>query len=175
MWVDPKSRRVDAIAAPIRPYTDPAISPDGRFAAFTNIGPVENIWIHDLSRDTQTSLTSTSAGSSQAPVWTADGRHIVYRATRGGFRNLFWKVVDGSANEERLTQSDNLQAPISASSDGAHVAFNESGVGSGDISILTLGAHTTQAFLKTPAAEVALHFSPDARWVVYSSTESGSR
>ena len=89
VWIDPKtagnpSGGLDPLPVPNRPYTDPMISPDGRYAAFTNIGPVETIWVHDFSRNTQVALTSTTAGSSQAPVWTADGRRIVYRGSRLG-------------------------------------------------------------------------------------------
>ena len=175
VWVDPKSGGVEPVAPQIRPSSDPTISPDGRFVAFTNIGPVENIWIQDLSRHTQTAVTSTASGSSQAPVWTADGRRIVYRGTRAGFRNLFWKAADGSGDEERITQSENMHTPTSSSPDARYVAFNESGLGSGvDMWMLRLDARTSQVFLKTPMLEGGSRFSPDGHWVAYTSDESGS-
>ena len=60
MWIDPKtagnaSGGLDPLPVPNRPYTDPMISPDGRYAAFTNIGPVETIWVHNF-RATRKSL-----------------------------------------------------------------------------------------------------------------------
>ncbi len=49
---------------------------------------------------------------------------MVYRASRAG-GNLAWKAADGSGEEERLTESKNLQTPSSISPDGKWVAFNE--------------------------------------------------
>jgi Tol biopolymer transport system component len=175
VWVDSRGA-VEPIQAPPRPYTDPMIAPDGRSVAFTNIGPIETIWIHDFSRRTQTSLTPTAAGSSQAPVWTSDGTRIVYRATRQGFRNLFWKAVDGSGDEERLTTSENVQTSTSASRDGKHIAFVDTSLGTGtDIWVLSLEAREPRVFLKTPSSEGSPRFSRDGRWLAYSSTESGAR
>lgn len=168
VWVD-ESGAVDPIPAPARPYTDPQISPDGRHAAFTNIGPVETIWIHDFLRGTQSALTSTRAGSSQSPAWTADGTHIVYRGTRVGFRNLYWTAVDGSGNEERLTTSEELQGPTSASPD-RNIAFYEGGR---DIWVLPLDTRVPVPFVQTPAFETAPRFSPDGRWLAYVSNDSG--
>lgn len=181
VWIDPKAagdplRGLDPLPAPNRPYTDPMISPDGRYVAFTNIGPVETIWIHDFLRNTQTALTSTTAGSSQAPVWTADGRRIVYRGSRLGFRNLFWIAVDGSGTEERLAISENLQTPTSWSSDRNHIAFVETAPVSGpDLWVLSLETGKSLPFLKTNAGESAPRFSPDGRLIAYTSTESGRR
>jgi serine/threonine-protein kinase len=152
------------------------ISPDGRYAVFTNIGPVETIWIHDFLRNTQTALTSTTAGSSQAPLWTADGRRIVYRGSRLGFRNLFWTAADGGGTEERLAISENLQTPTSWSSDRDHIAFVETAPVSGaDVWVLSLETRKSLPFLKTTAGESAPRFSPDGRLIAYTSTESGRR
>ena len=173
VWIDAKGV-VDRLPSPIRPYTDPMISPDGRYAAFTNIGPVETIWIEDLSRHSQTSLTSGTSGSSQAPLWTADGTRIVYRGTRLGFRNLYWIAADGGGSEERLTVSENLQTPTSVAKNS--VAFVESAPGSGaDLWVLSLDDRKFTPFLKTSMAESSPRFSPDGHWLAYTSNESGSR
>jgi serine/threonine-protein kinase len=168
VWVSTQGV-VEPVPAPPRPYTDPQISPDGRYAAFTNIGPVETIWIHDLSRGTQSALTSARAGSSQSATWTSDGTRIVYRGTRAGFRNLFWKAVDGSDDEERLTTSEYLQTPTSVSADG-NIVFYE---GARDIWVLPLDTRTPVPLLQTPAFETSPRFSPDGRWLTYVSVDSG--
>src|SRR5262249_6912754 len=104
-----------------------------------------------------------------------DGKHIVYRGTRSGFRNLFWKSSDGSGDEQRLTTSDNIHTPLSWSPDGKWLAFDENTPDTGaDIWVLsTEGDRKSQVFLKTPYTENAGRFSPDGRWLAYISNESG--
>ena len=68
-------------------------------------GGTVGVWLYDFVRATLTPLT-TGSGSSQAPRWTADGTRLVYRGTRTGLRNLWWKGVDDAAGEERLSTSD---------------------------------------------------------------------
>ena len=175
VWVDAKGN-VEPLLAPPRAYTDPAISPDERYAAFTILGSIEAIWIYDFSRRTLTSLTSTAAGSSQASMWTPDGTRIAYRGTRAGYRNLFWKVVDGSGDEERLTTSENVQTPTSWSPDGKRLVFIETAFATGaDLWTLTVSGRQPQVFLKTTSSEANARFSPDGRWLAYSSNESGAR
>lgn len=63
------------------------------------------VWLYDFARETLTPLT-TGSGSSQAPRWSPDGKHVAYRGTRAGFRNLWWKTVDDAAAEERLSTGE---------------------------------------------------------------------
>jgi serine/threonine-protein kinase len=176
VWVDAKGN-VEPLPMPPRAYFEPAISPDGHYAAVTIDGPVEGIWILEFSRLTLTSLTQTSLGSSQAPVWTPDGKRVVYRGTRTGFRNIYWKAVDGSGEEERLTRSDNLQTPGSWAPDGRQLSFSDIDLATGsDNWILSVdGERKPKVLLKTTASEAGARFSPDGRWLAYSSDESGTR
>ena len=88
-------------------------------------GNESGVWLYDFVRATLTPLT-TGKGSSQVPRWTPDGTRLVYRGTRTGFRNLWWKTVDDTANEERLTTSELRQTPGSWSGDGQWLAYYES-------------------------------------------------
>jgi serine/threonine-protein kinase len=174
VWVDAKGS-VEPLEAPSRGYTDPMLSPDGRTVAFTILGPIETIGIYDLSRHTLSSLTVTSAGSSQAPVWAPDGSRLAYRGTRLGFRNLFWKAADGSGDEQRLTTSEDLQTPTSWSAEGHQLAFTDFSIATGvDIWVLPTPAGQPRAFLTTIASEANPAFSRDGRWLAYASNESGA-
>ena len=62
-----------------------------------------------FARNTLTPL-ATVPGSSQAPLWTPDGTRVIYRGTRKGFRNLYWRPVDGSGDEEPLTTKPDVVA-----------------------------------------------------------------
>lgn len=71
------------------------LSPDVRRAVLQIREGTIGLWIYDFSRQTMTPL-ATTGGSSQGAVWTADGKRIIYRGTRTGSRNFYWKSADGS-------------------------------------------------------------------------------
>jgi Tol biopolymer transport system component len=173
VWVT-RDGKVEAIAAPPNAFTDPAISPDGRFVASSLQGPTQTLWIYDFGRSTMTTLPAS--GSSQAPLWTADGRRLVYRATRSGSRTLYWRAADGSGEEERLTTSTLLETPGSISPGDGRLFFSAVAAGSGaDIWSLSLvnRQQPPQAVLKTRFSESSPRISPDEHWIAYSSNESG--
>ena len=93
VWVD-RQGKADPLNAPRRPYETPRLSPDGRHVAFMTAGPTYDVWVYDLARGTATRLVSE--GSNQFPIWTPDGKHLTYRATRVGTRNVFRRMADGS-------------------------------------------------------------------------------
>jgi Tol biopolymer transport system component/predicted Ser/Thr protein kinase len=172
-WVDRKGG-VEPLPAPPRPYENPRISPDGRRVAVQIEEATIGIWVHDFSRATLTRLTTPDA-SSQAPFWTPDGKHIAYRATRAGFRNVFWNATDGTGTEERLTTGESAQTPSSWSPDGKLLAFIDADPTMGaSISVLPLeGDRKPQLFLRTKTSVRNPEFSPDGRWLAYESNESG--
>src|SRR5262245_60811478 len=115
------------------------------------------IWIYDFARTTLTPLTSK--GSSQAPTWTADGKHIAYRGTRAGFRNIYWKSSDGSGEEERLTTGEGVHTPVHWSADGKWLAFVENNpVNGGDAWVQSTDGDRKGKLFQQNA--FAPHFSP---------------
>jgi serine/threonine-protein kinase len=182
VWVD-RNGGVAPLAAPTQTYRDPHLSPDGhRVAVETRTGRL-GIWVYDLSRATLTRLT-TPDSSSQVAVWAPDGKHIAYRGTRAGFRNVYRITTDGEGTEERLTTGEYIQTPSSWSPDGKWLAFTEAGTPATgrDIWYLPLEGEALNAgpearkprvFLKTPANEDNGVFSPDGHWLAYESNESG--
>ncbi len=175
VWVD-RQGGVQPIPAPPRAYSGLALSRDGKQVAVNITSDTQQLWTYDLARETLTQLAS-GQGSSITPVWTPDGKRIAYRSNRGGGWNLFWRPSDGSGSEERLTTSDKLQIPSSFFPDGQLLAFVEENPTTGaDIGVLQLGdpAREAKLFLQTPFNESSPQFSPDGRWLAYSSDESGS-
>lgn len=127
-------------------------------------GFVETV-IYDLERGAWTRLTSE--GSNQAPIWTPDGDHVVYRSTRAGYRNLSWKRADGNGPEERLTNSEYMHTPYSWS--GMVLAFGVAHPDTGDdIWLLPFeGDRKPVPFLNSRFTEALPQFSPDGRWLAY--------
>jgi predicted Ser/Thr protein kinase len=87
-WMDSAGKTQPLAAAPGL-YFNPRFSPDGRRLALA-VGPFArgDIQVYDWQRDTMTRLTFTQANL--FPVWTPDGKHIVFRSQSP--RNYWWRV-----------------------------------------------------------------------------------
>jgi serine/threonine-protein kinase len=169
-WID-RAGGLSPTSLPERNYENVVISPDGARAVAQVRGGTTTLWMIDFSRNTLTSFGRTT-GSSQAPLWTADGTRVIYRGTRQGFRNLYWLPVDGSGDEERLaTKPDVSQTPTSVSSDGRWLLFNETSgkeAGGNGIWVMRLdGDRTPSHLFPEPAGESDGQLSPDGKWVAY--------
>ena len=173
VWVDREGNE-EPMAEP-RPYTGVALSPDGGRVAL-QVNDPENIdlVIYDVARDTPTRFTF-DPGADQMPMWTPDGERVVFTSTRDGIFNLYWKAADGTGQVERLTTSDNIQAPTAVSPDGMTLLFAEIRPQTGlDIGALSVdGDHAVNWLLENEAFEGHTDVSPDGRWIAYASNESG--
>ena len=173
VWVD-RSGKVEPVSAvPPQDMANTRLSPDGRRAAFNIHGATFEIGIFDFERGLLTSLTNNTTGS-QAPVWSPDGRRIAFRGTRNGYRNVWIKSVDGTADEQQLTRGDRLQTPMSWSPDGRYLLYYETDpVRANDIYILNMADGRAEPLVTAPLAQVDALWSPDGRWIAYTSEESG--
>jgi hypothetical protein len=102
-----------------------SLSPDGSRLAVTMRAALDDIWVCDTSRCTFTRLTF-ALGNNWAPVWTPDGRRVVFGSTRSdGVLNLYWKSADGTGVEERLTTAAATQVPTSITLTGGRSHFRK--------------------------------------------------
>ena len=170
VWVD-RAGKVDVPALPERDYEGVVLSPDGTRALVQLREGMTALWTYDIPRNTLTPI-APNAGSSQAPLWTLDGKRVIYRSTQKGLRNLFWRPVDGSGGEERLlTKADVSQAATSISPDGRWLLFNENGsaeVSGVGIWMMSLdGAHEVRPLFEHGGGEQDGQISPDGKWIAY--------
>ena len=152
-----------------RSFFQTAISPDGQKLATSIQAANDDIWIYHILRKTLTRFTF-GGGNHSFPVWSPDGKYVVYAAERGTAMDIFRKPWDGSGAEERLTTGLSVSDITSYAPDGKAIAF----VQDGDIWILPLdGDRTPTPFIHTPANEATPKISPDGHWLAYNSNESG--
>jgi Tol biopolymer transport system component len=171
-WLDAAGKTQPLLAKP-GAYVRPSLSPDGRRLA---VSSSPDIWVYEWQRDTMTRLTFGTTPSTY-PIWSPDGRYILYEAPGG----IFWTRSDGSGKPQPLTQSKNLQFPYSFTGDGKRLAFLELNPETQyDIwTVLVesdgagLRAGKPEVFVQTPFDERHPTFSPDGRWLAYDSNESG--
>ena len=172
VWVSREGAE-QTLAAPVRAYQFPRLSPDGHRVGVGITEQESQIWVFDLARQTLTRLTFEGKVNNRL-AWTPDGKRVAFQSNKEGPSNVFWQLADGSGGLERLTTSEYLQAPSSWSSDGQLLAFIEIDPATGqDIWVLRLNDHKAQPFLQTQFNESSPRFSPDGRWLAYNSDESG--
>ena len=123
VWVDRQGRETP-IPAPPRAYFHPRLSPDGTRVAVYALDQEQDLWLWDLARTTLTRVTF-DPGPDIYPVWTPEGRRLLFSSERAGSRNLFWQAADGTGAVERLTESPNTQHATAMPPDGRRLIFTE--------------------------------------------------
>jgi hypothetical protein len=177
-WLDPAGKPTGTLGEP-NDYVIFRISLDGRRVAAAIGNPTRaDLWLLDVERNVASRFTFTGAGHSD-PVWSPDGRTILFR-----WRNtIFRKDASGAGEEQRVAQSAALQSPTDWSRDGRLILFNQFSPGTEtDLWVLPVtsdgtASGTPQAYLHTQFNEQEGQFSPETnpRWVAYTSNESGQR
>ncbi len=160
----------EALTAAPRAYTHARISPDGSRVALDVRDQEDDIWIWDFARETLTRLTFASGGE-RVPIWTPDGKRVVFSSERDGSPNLYWKAADGTGAVERLTESENALYPYAFTPDGSQLVFLELGERA-SLGLLSLEGSSTP-LLATEFSETSATLSPDGRWLAYQSNASG--
>jgi serine/threonine-protein kinase len=157
------------LALPPGSYGNPRISPDGRRVAMEGDGSA--IEVIDLLRGTRAIAVPAAPGTA-FPMWTSDGARLVFR--RFG---LSWVAADGSGKAGVIEGSGDV-ATSSAASAGPDarslIAIDIRPETAGDLYLMSIdGAFPPKPLLATAAYEGSPHLSPDGRWLVYQSNESG--
>jgi len=131
----------------------------------------QDIYIFDIARRMLTPLTFGPA-SEQFPIWTPDGRHVLFRSDRAGIPNLFWQAPDGTGSVEQLTTlSQQLVVPAAITPDGTTLVVQ---VGT-HLGIIRIGDRDKVAtILDSPGVQTNAALSADGRWLAYNSNESGT-
>ena len=177
-WFDRTGKRMNEIGEPA-PWLMLRLSPDGQrvAAASARSGPVQ-LWMIEGVRGLA-GLWEQGAQTSLHPVWSPDGRSLVFRRDL----NLFSKEAEGARAETRLTQSPELQDPTDWSRDGKWLLyFGLAAETQSDIWVMPVTPEGKPApgekarpWLRTQYSENYGRFSPEPnpRWIVYQSDESG--
>jgi Tol biopolymer transport system component len=177
-WLDSDGKMQPLLAKP-GPYLRPHLSPDGqRLALEIPQGAERDVWIYELQRDTMTRLTFGAGGAvAVGPVWSPDARYIAFEGRDG----ILLTRSDGAGKPQPLTQSKNLQVPFSFAPDGKRLALHEQKP-SGGFVLWTVPLESDGAGLRAGKPEIFLQdafddrhpmFSPDGRWLAYTSNQSG--
>jgi serine/threonine-protein kinase len=163
---------------PPAPYVNPRLSPDARQLAVQTLeddGRSE-IWVYNLSGQTQIRQL-TAAGNSSRPLWAPDGTRVTFDSDRDKGRSIYWQSADGSGVPERLTiaEEGTSHHARSWSAHGPTLSFTVEADGNTGIWTVVPGrGNKPEPFYDIPASKQdESAFSPDGKWLAYTSDESG--
>ncbi|MDQ5858917.1 MAG: protein kinase, partial [Acidobacteriota bacterium] len=176
VWFDRKGNEVGEVGSAAN-YFAPRLSPDGTRLAVVRTGAggsSGDIWLTDLARNVGSRFTFSEADDNM-PVWSPDGKRLFFYSSREGIANLYHAPSDRPGSEELLLRTGAWKAPGDVSPDGRFLVYETTDPRNRiDLWILPLsGDRTPRPLIATPFGEFAAQFSPDGRWIAYTSTESG--
>ena len=169
VWVS-RDGTVESLGAPLRAYQYPRLSPDGKRVVLDIRDQDNDLWMLDIGSGTLTIFTSTPA-LDRFPLWTHDGKYIVFVSDRNGMSAIYRQAADGGGTAELLTNpTAEQQTPDLITPDDKRLLFGFRG----DIMVTPLdGSRSTTPLFESPAQESRSALSSDQRWIAYHSNESG--
>ncbi len=174
IWVDREGHQ-SGYLGDIGQYWYLSISPDGRRVAVT---PDDDIWIADVASGLPTRFTNEMAVGSQAeiPVWSPQSDRIIADVWNPTAITLKEYALSGGPGQTIYQDSCNTYSTADWSPDGNSLTidFVKRDEYFADIMYWDFATKQLKPFLVTPACEYDGHFSPDGRWIAYSSNETGS-
>jgi len=175
IWVDRSGKETPALDEPGE-YRDTSFSPDGKRIAFTNSSPTSpgDVWIRDVVRGVSTRFTFDPA-LELLPIWSPDGRQIVFTSRAKGAGDLMIKDAAGTKEAEVLLTSKDGAYSADWSRDGAYLLYGVQNTATGwDQWALPLkGERKPFVVVQTKFDDLFGSFSPDGKYLAYSSNDSG--
>jgi Tol biopolymer transport system component len=191
VWVDRRGNRIGQLGPRLEfGGTGVQLSADGKRVVVTKgagtllsgaLGSVQGarVWTAETSRAIFSRL-NLGEGSEGSPAVSPDG-HVAFSSTLTSVGDLYWMRAGGTgAPEPLLVKSPTVKHPNGFSPDGRFLIFDDHTAHRQDLWILPIepssnGERKPIPFLVTQADESFGQFSPDGKWIAYSSDESGRR
>jgi len=179
-WFDRSGKQLGTVGPP-GAYGNPSLSPDEKRVAvqrgeLPGQGGSPDIWLIETGPRGATERFTFDPATETNPLWSPDGSRIVFSSNRDGPLNLYQKAVGGAGGDGALFKSDNIKVPFDWSRDGRFLLYAEADPKMRqDIWVLPLSeGQKPFPFLQTEFIETHAQFSPDGKWIAYSSNESGT-
>jgi serine/threonine-protein kinase len=175
VWVT-RAEQQEILRAPPRNYIGLRLSPDAARAAVQVVGNEgADLWVTELALGTLTRISDT--GRAEHPLWSTDGRRLVFSSHVDNQWRLVIRAADGTGNVEVITSFDDSIGRVQATGwlpDGSLVVETETKSDEGDIGIVSAtGDRIWRPVIRTPRFEGQSALSPDGQWLAYASDESG--
>jgi Tol biopolymer transport system component len=123
----------------------------------------------DLGSEVASRFTFHAADDSD-PLWSPDSKQLAFSSDREGFPGIFLKAASGAGEIEKVGQSDDWQYAHSWSPDGQRILYLSP---QGPRILPLTGDRRPVTFLGEDFQRLEPQFSPDGKWISYTSSESG--
>jgi serine/threonine protein kinase len=171
-WFNRNGGTTGAVGTP-GTFANPSISPDGRRLAFEQTdtdGRHVDIWIDELATNGTTRFTF-GPGLNEIAVWSPDGKRIAYGSSRKLNFSAYLKNADGSGPEREMADLGGQAEGIwDWSRDDKYILARKDN----ELWYLALPDFQAKPYLQQKWTVRNAQFSPDGKWVVYSSNETGN-
>ncbi|HTS36165.1 MAG TPA: protein kinase [Candidatus Solibacter sp.] len=172
-WFDRTGKQLGTVG-PLAVIGNPRLSPDQRRVAVNQTdldGRHINPWIYEIGSNVTTRLTFTN-GLQEDPVWSPDGKKIVYSSNENINFSIYSRNTDGSGGVEKvLDLHTQYQAPWDWSRDGKYLMFRKDS----DLLYMSVADHQTHPLIvEKPWPVRNAQFSPDGKYVAYTTQETGT-
>ena len=175
--LDNSGRVTRTLGAPNQ-YGNISVSPNGKRLAFEIFTEKTErlIWVEDLDRGVRTSV-SQHGKMADSSAWSPDSETVYFDSNANGKWEAYRKVVTGGGEPENLGMPTTAREVVvlDVAPDGRWLLANGSTAENRfDLYLRSVdAAGQWKTWASSPAAEAAATFSPDSRWIVYTSDESG--
>jgi len=174
-WFNRTGQKLGVVGQP-DVYATPALSPDGsRLAVAVGVLTKHNIWVYDLKRGTGSRLTISTADDLN-PVWSADGKQIMFSSNRAGQYDIYEQAADGLGGADPVLQAKSQARYLNdLTTDGRYAIFDNGGASSETAlwALPLFGDHKPLPFVGGGLYASSAQFSPNGGYVAYRSSETG--
>jgi serine/threonine-protein kinase len=164
-----RAGQVETILPAEKTYGGPALSPDGRQLALTRNEGGPGLLLYDLRHEATATLAATPRREFGA-VWDHSGARVLFVVDTPRFQ-IFEVAASGSGEPKILLEAPQDQIPQDVSPDGQWLLYLQEMDTLGTLPLARPGDR--RLFRRSEGQQNFGRFSPDGRFVVFQSDESG--